>query len=1058
MKLTEHIVFPPFRLDPVNEQLWRENQLVPLPPKTFAVLRYLVEQSGRLVTKEELLKAVWSDTRVSEGVLKGYIRDLRDALGDDSHQPRFIETVPRRGNKFIAPLTTITLSIQGPESRSPQREAETPLPQAVPKKIVGRGAELAQLQRSLDKARRGERQIVFVTGEPGIGKTTLVEEFLFGVQRREKLGVQNSEPRTLNTDRPSTPDLWIGRGQCVEQYGAGEAYLPVLEALGRVGRSPGGEQLVARLNQYAPTWLVQMPALLGAADLEALQRRVTGATRERMLREMVEAIEALTADHSLVLWLEDLHWADYSTVDWLTAIAQQRGAARLLVIGTYRPADVSISSHPLKGVKQELQARGQCEDVWLRFLIPEEVGQYLATRYPNHQFPLNLAQVVHRNTDGNPLFVVNMVDYLTAQNVIGEVEGHWRLRTTIEEVGRGVPESLRQLIEKHVERLSEEQQRLLEVASVVGTAFSAATVAAGIEAQVEQVEEWCEVLAKRGQFLQAQEPSVLPDGTLCGSYKFLHTLYQAVLYERMPTMRRLRLHRRVGDSEERAYGDRAREIASELAVHFERGQDVQRAVKYLQFAAENALSRYAHREAAEYQQRALTLLQSLPDTSARAQQELALQIALAVSLTTTKGFADPGVERAYARARQLCQQIGDVPTLMPVLYGLWNFYLVRPDMQTAQELADQMLVIAQREQDPAFLLAAQNAQTQTLFERGDIAASRFPMEQVLALYEPQKHRLLADLYGEDLGVSCQVFAIWLMWQLGYPEQASRHADAVRKIAEENAHPMSLAQALCFGGTLRAHFRSLQKLQEMVEVLLPLCREYDLSLWLAWGTVMHGWLMVEHGQGETGLAEIRQGIVDWRATGSGIWLPYYRSLLVEACGKVGRLAEGLQVVEEALAESRVNGEVWYEAELYRLKGMLTLRSQASLEQVSSKSRTSRRQVENKSEITDPRSLTPDPEAKAEACFLKALDIARQQQAKSLELRAVMSLARLWQRQGKQHEAHNALSEIYNWFTEGFDTADLKDAKSLLEELASNVAVTSQSGATPVSDKSKKSRAR
>ena len=193
MKLTEHLVFPPFRLDPVNEQLWRENQLVPLPPKTFAVLRYLVEQSGRLVTKEELLKAVWPNTRVSEGVLKGYIRDLRDALGDDSHQPRFIETVPRRGNKFIAPLTTITLSIQGPQSRSPQREEETPLPQAAPGKIVGRGVELAQLQRSFDKARRGERQIVFVTGEPGIGKTTLVEEFLSGVRSREKFGVEEKE-------------------------------------------------------------------------------------------------------------------------------------------------------------------------------------------------------------------------------------------------------------------------------------------------------------------------------------------------------------------------------------------------------------------------------------------------------------------------------------------------------------------------------------------------------------------------------------------------------------------------------------------------------------------------------------------------------------------------------------------------------------------------------------------------------------------------------------------------------------------------------------------------
>jgi DNA-binding winged helix-turn-helix (wHTH) protein len=329
---------------------------VPLPPKTFAVLRYLVEHAGRLVTKEELLKAVWPDIRVSEGVLKGYIRDLREALGDNSAAPRFIETVPRRGHRFVAPLT-IALPVQGPkfkvqgsdfEPRTPDAGlSPVPKPQPLIPKIVGRKAELEQLQCSLDKALQGERQIIFVTGEPGIGKTTVVEVFLSGLESRvQRLALtdQSLQVRTLQPldVRHPTLDasLWIGRGQCVEHYGTGEAYLPVLEALGRVGRGPDGERLVALLNQYAPTWLVQMPALLSPDDPEALQRKVVGATRERMLREMVEAIEALTTEQALVLWLEDLHWADYSTLDWLAAIAQQRGPARLLVIGTYRPADV----------------------------------------------------------------------------------------------------------------------------------------------------------------------------------------------------------------------------------------------------------------------------------------------------------------------------------------------------------------------------------------------------------------------------------------------------------------------------------------------------------------------------------------------------------------------------------------------------------------------------------------------------------------------------------------------------------------------------------------------
>src|SRR6266545_2808475 len=324
---------PSWRLDVDNECLRRGEQAVALMPKAFAVLRYLVEHPGRLVTKAELFDAIWPDTYVSDGVLKNCVMELRKALEDEARAPQFIETVYRRGYRLIAPLTTAS-PVSSSKFHVPPPKP-TPNPQHLVPTPVGREAEIVQLHGWLEKALRGERQVVFVTGEPGIGKTTLAEAFL-----------QQSA-----TDG----QLWIGRGQCIEHYGAGEAYLPILEALGRLCRASGGKPVIDLLARHAPTWLVQMPALVRAAELETLQRKVAGATKERMLRELAEAIEALTAERPLVLWLEDLHWGDYSTLDWLALVARRQERARLLVIGTYRPVDVLVREHPLQALKQELQ-------------------------------------------------------------------------------------------------------------------------------------------------------------------------------------------------------------------------------------------------------------------------------------------------------------------------------------------------------------------------------------------------------------------------------------------------------------------------------------------------------------------------------------------------------------------------------------------------------------------------------------------------------------------------------------------------------------------------------
>src|SRR6185295_18186063 len=385
---------PAIRIEPENEWAWCGARRLTLAPRAFAVLRHLVEHPGRLITKDELLTTVWRDTIVSDAALASGIRDLRRALGDSSGAPRYIQTVHRRGFRFIGPVTRPPATAAAPRAVARAIAPAVPSAHATPT-LVGRESERARLHARLAVALGGQRQLVFVTGEPGIGKTALVEAFL--------------------ADAGEANALRIGHGQCVEQYGAGEAYLPVLEALGRLGRAPGGERLVEILKQHAPTWLEQLPGLLTDRDVEAVRRRAEGATRGRMLRELVEALDTLTQDAPLVLLLEDLHWSDSATIDLLGMLARRREAARLLVVGTYRPADVAAAGHPLRWLPHELQMHGYCDEIPLGFLSAADIGVYLARRFPHHGLPAELALLLHRHTDGNPLFLVNTIDDLIGQ-------------------------------------------------------------------------------------------------------------------------------------------------------------------------------------------------------------------------------------------------------------------------------------------------------------------------------------------------------------------------------------------------------------------------------------------------------------------------------------------------------------------------------------------------------------------------------------------------------------------------------------------------------------------
>jgi DNA-binding winged helix-turn-helix (wHTH) protein/predicted ATPase len=981
-------------VDFANECLWRGSEAIKLRPKAFAVFDYLISRPRRLVTKEELLNGVWPGTFVGEAVLKVVIRQIREALGDDPKAPRFIETSHRRGYRFIGPVYT--------DQKTPGDTVFSAVSRRVqPEGVVGRDEPLSGMQGWFERACAGDRQIVFVTGEAGIGKTALVDAFA----------------RNVTADR----EVRIGRGQCLEQYGTSEAYLPFLQAIGRLAREQ--TQVVDVLRAHAPMWLLQMPSLVSAADRELLHREVLGATRERMLREMGDALEALASDRPLIIILEDLHWSDYSTLDLISYLARQRQAAQLMLIGTYRTPELIVSGHPLQAVKRELLAKQQCEELPLQYLNQEAVEKYLGVRFRANRLPTQLARLIHERTEGSPLFMVNAVDYLVADGRIVESEQGWELVVAIEKIDVGVPDSIKQMIEKQFDHLDADEQRTLEAASVAGAEFSAVAVSAGLGEDPLAVEKRCDRLARQCQFIQDRVIQVQPHGETVSRYGFVHSLYQNVLYDRLSASTRLQSHRRIAETLEDLYGNRAGEIAVELAMHSERGANFENAVKYLQLAAENEIRRFAYPEAVILSRRGLELLAKLPETPERDRREFMLQITLGVPLIATEGYAAPAVGNAYLRARELCRQLGETPEISQVLWGLWTFYTLRGELWTARLIGEEFLRLSERLPYSGLPMWGHLALEITFMHLGVFPLALEHFENALLLYDPERHNDDAFLYAQHPGVAMRCFAAWTLCFLGYPDQALSRMREALALAQQLSEPHGLAHALFFSAILHRFRREVQKAREYADAAIAVSSEHGLVLYQAMATIVRGSTLTEPEHQEEAIREVRQGLARLRATGTEVLRPHFLALLADALGNAGEEELAIRTLEESLLLAHTKGEVYYEAELHRLNGELVLKQitqQAAFKPAAGGSAAFR--------------IKPTAVETVEASFRESIEIAKRQKGLSLELRAVMSLARLYQSQGKRRKAHDLLAEVYSRFSEGFDTLDLRDAQSLLEQLS------------------------
>jgi tetratricopeptide (TPR) repeat protein/type II secretory pathway predicted ATPase ExeA len=972
-------------------------------------LRYLIERSGRPVSLAEMRQAIWKDTIIGLGNIKVYIREIRKALGDDRRKPRFIETAPRKGYRFIpspgaaVPESQFAIPYPGtanhPESSRPTvlQPATDSRPHAT--HVIGRNRELERLYSCLNKALASRRQIVFISGEPGLGKTALVRAF------QEQLS--------------ATPHVWVTLGRCIEHYGVGEAYLPVLDALEQLHTEAKLSVLVPLLQQYAPTWLERLPSLLSSEAREVAPPVEPTVARERMLREFARAIETLTGQIPLVLILEDLHWSDYSTLDLLAMLAHRQEPARLLVIGTYRPEEIYTDHHPLQSILQELHAHRRCAEIALTPLSEEDVQTYLTAQFPTHSFPPALTRVLRRRTAGNPLFLTNLIETFVDREIIAYVHEEWTLTRSLATLEKEVPESFRLLLERQITRLTVAEQQLLSAASVAGLEFSAAVVAAILKKDVVLVEEQCETLARRRQFLRPAGASEWPDGERAARYAFHHALLREAWSTRIPPAQQQRLHLSFGKRLEAVYRHHEEEIAAELAMHFAEGHDFGRAVHYHHLAGEKASKQLAYQEAISHFSQAVSLLRSLPSSRTRLTQELRLHLALTTPLIATKGWAASETWQAYSRAHELSKQIGSLADQFAVLFGLWVVAYTRAELRTAYDLAQQLFHISQRARVSALRMKAHHTLGNTLHRMGQLREARKHLEQGVKLYKLHQPRTHALRYGLDDGVAGLGYEAWVLWALGYPDQAQKTTAEMLALARELAHPLEVAWALNSAAWHSQFQGAVHAAQRYAEAEVSLAMDHGFAQLQAVGTIVKGWTSASLGLHQEGILLMEEGIAAAESTGATIGRPRYLTALAEAYGKIGQVDKALTLLAQAEKITSITEERFYEAELHRLRGTLTLqRSQAQA-------------LRFKAPNSYPLELPF--QAEAQKYFRKAIAIARRQDARLFELRATISLTRLLQHQKKHRQALQSLKKVYNWFTEGFSTADLREAYTLLSEL-------------------------
>jgi DNA-binding winged helix-turn-helix (wHTH) protein/tetratricopeptide (TPR) repeat protein len=966
--------FAGFVFDPANARLEHAGEHIAIRPKMVALLAELVAHAGELVDKDELMNVVWPETAVTDSVLAGAVRDLRRILGDDPRQPRVIETVHRRGYRFIAPVGAAPASA---ERASPGLTSLPSVPVVEPT-LVGRREELETLAGWLASALGGERVIGFVVGEAGMGKTTLVHAFC---------------------ERAATmaPNLRIGIGHGLEWTSDAESsvdpYVPIIEALGRACSGPGADSTVAALRRYAPSWLPLLPGVLDAAEAEAQRAGLGRTTRERLALELGGFLDALR--QPLLLLLEDLHWSDASTLDLLTAVARRTLRAPLLVLATYRAAGAAVRRHPVRAAHQTLAARGLSRELWLKPFVARDVESCIRRRWPSIDGAAAevVARVVLGRTDGNPLFVTTVIDTLEPARFDGVEAG--RLEAAAAELSTGIPPGLAQMIDAETGRLREEDRALLEAGSLCGVRFSAEAVAAVTRLDVVAAEGRLDALAGSSGAIRAHGEDVWPDGTIATMYEFAHALYGDVLRTRTSAAGRRHGHSRIAERLSSAWSGREKEIAAELAFHFLAAGRPEEAVPHVEVAATAAFLLGGHVEAAGFLERGIAALETLPTTPDRRRTVMRLQMTLGQIRQAPDGFNAQKAETAYLRALELAESLdAPVEAVVPTL-ALTSVHVAQGRLAVAEQDAERAAGLLERFPAPPLQFLGNVAIAQVRHHTARLEEARLLLERALDFSGSAYPTFL------NFRIHALNYLGLTLAHLGCPDSARRRAHEAMAAATGAGLAFDRAGAAAFACFAAMTVRDRATLEDSGAQAETLGREYGFGLAAIIGAFSRGLVASMDGDEDGGIATMIGAIRTYEQNGNVLVIPGMMSVVANIHLARGRHAEARSLAGEAAAVMDRTGDARFRAEFARIE------SQAAL-------------------------LTGDP-VRAREGFDAAVRIARASGLRWQELRASLCLARLLAEEGDAGGARGLLEPIVAAIDEGRELEDYRDAGSLLASL-------------------------
>jgi DNA-binding winged helix-turn-helix (wHTH) protein/predicted ATPase len=967
--------FAGFVFDPANARLEHAGQHVAMRPKMVALLAELVAHAGELVDKDDLVNVVWPETAVTDSVLAGAVRDLRRILGDDPRQPRVIETVHRRGYRFIATVETAPPS--GSQATNPGL-APLPTVPVVEPTLVGRRDELETLASWLAASLSGERVIGFVIGEAGMGKTTLVNAFC---------------------ERAATmaPNLRIGVGYGLEWTSDAESpsdpYVPIIEALARACSGPGADPTVAALRRFAPSWLPLLPGVLDAAEAEAGRAGLRRTTRERLALELGGFLDALP--QPLLLLLEDLHWSDASTLDLLTAVARRTLRAPLLVLATYRAAGAAMRRHPVRSAHQTLAARGLCRDLWLKPFVTKDVESCIRRRWPSIDAAAAeaVARVVLGRTDGNPLFVTTVVDTLEPARFDGVEAG--RLGAAAAELRTVIPPGLAQMIDAEMGRLRDEDRDLLVAGSLGGARFSAEAVAAVAGIEVVTAESRLDGLAGSSGAIRAHGEDLWPDGTVATMYEFSHALYGDVLRSRTSAAARRHGHRRIAERLRAAWSGRENDIAAELAFHFLTAGEPEEAVPHVEAAATAAFLLGGHAEAAGFLERGIAALETLPTTPDRRRTVMRLQMTLGQIRQAPDGFNAQKAEAAYARALELAESL-DAPAepVVPTL-ALTSVHVAQGRLAVAEADAERATALLERFPAPPLQFLGNVAIAQVRHHTARLEEARLMLERAIDFGGSAYPTFL------NFRIHALNYLGLTLAHLGCPDSARRRAHEAMASATEAGLAFDRAGAAAFACFAAMTVRDRATLEDSGTQAETLGREYGFGLAATIGAFSRGLVASMNGDEDGGIATMMGAIRTYEQNGNVLVVPGMVSVVANIHLARNRPDEARSLAVEASALMDRTGDARFRAEFARIEGQAALLVGDSM--------------------------------RAREGFAAAIRIAQGSGLRWQELRASLSFARLLRAEGDAGGARRALEAVVAAIDEGHELEDYRDASSLLASL-------------------------